>query len=441
MKLLVQVSLLAFACLVSCVRSDRADWPELVLDERVLRISVIAADLSALAYATAEDIEVWKVNNETTGETYFDHPDYDEISFYTEEPDQAIVAKKEGRCYIAFRGTNANIDDWLQNAGLGTAQIFKDNDVESGESCDARGGFADFLATEVVSEGRAAVGACYETCEDKDDCLVITGHSQGGAISTVAAITLFSLNPIVVTFGQPPSIDADCPYVNNTRFYRYVNWIQDEGQDNDIGFDLVVFAPNWISGSVHYGYNILVGEDPGNVYYGGFGADIEFSPSRFDNVVPAHTMSGTDFSYQSRVESLFENLPNIRTDGSVGGTICEAGYAQLCQSNSCNENKCIPEGGVTETCIKNSCEQDSDCAGDLICIYDACATGEGEVQPGCPCAFSEDCENNDCIIINAFQFDFECFDPDAPSGVMDGFGRFSRYVSILTLVLAGFCLL
>ena len=254
------------------------------------------------------------------------------------------------------------------------------------------------------------MGACVQTCEDPDDCLVITGHSQGGAISTVAAITLFSLNPTVVTFGQPPSIDADCPFVNNDRFFRYVNWVQDAGQTNDVGFDAVVYAPNWFSGSVHYGFNILVGEDPDNVFYAGYGDDVEFSPSRFDNVISAHTMSGTDFSYVSRIEKLNENVGNIRTDGSVGGTICEAQYAELCQSNSCNEFQCIPEGGVTETCIKESCEKDSDCAGDLVCIYDACATGAGEVEPGCPCFRSSDCENDSCITINAFRLDFVCDD-------------------------------
>lgn len=291
-----------------------------------------------------------------------------------------------------------------------------------------------------MSQGRADVGACYETCEDKDDCIVITGHSQGGAISTLAAITLFSLNPIVVTFGQPPSIDADCPFVNNDRFYRYTNWVQDAGQDNDVGFDAVVYAPNWISGSVHYGFNILVGEDPANVYYAGYGADVEFSPGVFDNVVTAHTMIGTDFSYASRVENLYNNLPTIGTEGSVGGTICEPGYAELCQSNSCNENQCIPAGGVTDTCIKESCEKDSDCAGDLLCIYDACATGEGEVQAGCPCATSRDCENDDCITVNLFRLDFVCNDEglidlnetDSTGGLVD----YARETSWLATLIA-----
>jgi hypothetical protein len=416
-NLLLRSAILGHFGLSLGVQAARADWPELVLDERVLRISSIAADLSSLAYAESTVIEQWVVGvDNTTGIVSYEHPDYDEIDFYIEEPDQAIVAKKEGRCYLAFRGTNANIDDWLQNAGLGDADIYKDN-IDTGnaaDSCEARGGFADFLSSGPVARGRADLQDCYDTCADPDDCLVITGHSQGGAISALAAITTFSLNPIVVTFGQPPSVDPDCPFIDNTRFYRYVNWLQDPGQDDDIGFDLVVYAPNWISGSVHYGFNVLVGEDPTNVYYGGFGDDVEFNPSRFDNKAAAHTMSEADYSYQSRIKALLDNLPDIGTDGSIEGTICKDAYMELCEANSCVENQCLRVGGVNETCIKGSCEKDSDCAGDLVCVWDACAVRIGEVEPSCPCRTSSQCFNQDCITVDAFSLDFVC-NPNLPN--------------------------
>lgn len=416
-NLLLHGAVLCYYCLSLCIQAAREDWPALALDERILRISQIAADLSLLAYANETDIEQWIVDvNETSGLATYDHPDYDEIEFFTEEPDQAIVAKKEGRCYLAFRGTNANIDDWLQNAGLGDAIIYKDNIVTDNleDSCEARGGFADFLSSGPVARGRADLQICVDSCEDPDDCLVITGHSQGGAISTIAAVTLFSLKPIVVTFGQPPSMDPDCPFINNTRFYRYVNWLQIPEVENDIGFDLVVYAPNWISGSGHYGFNIMVGEDPTSVYYGGFGNDVEFFPNRVDNSIYAHTISGTNYSYQTRIYSLYENLPDIGVNGSVTGTICEDSYMELCSSNSCVENVCIPVGGIEGTCIKGSCERDSDCAGDLVCIWDACATRAGEVQPGCPCRTSSQCFNKDCVTVSALSLDFVC-NPDTPN--------------------------
>lgn len=86
---------------------------ESILTEKVLEISVAAAKLSALAYAEAETIAQWAVGVDAeTNATQYVHPDYQEIQFYTEEPDQAIVAKLDGRCYLSFRGTNVNFADW-----------------------------------------------------------------------------------------------------------------------------------------------------------------------------------------------------------------------------------------------------------------------------------------------------------------------------------------
>ena len=176
----------------------------------------------------------------------------------------------------------------------------------------------------------------------------------------------------------------------------------------------MVYAPNWVSGSEHYGFNILVGEDPSNVYIGGFGSDVEFDPSRADNEAAAHSMSGTNHSYQSRIYALYDSLPDVGTDGNVEGTVCEDSYMVLCQSGSCVENLCTPTGGVNETCIKGSCESDADCAGDLVCVWDSCAEGTGEVEPGCPCGTSSDCFNQDCITVSTFNLDYVC-NPDAPN--------------------------
>jgi hypothetical protein len=72
-----------------------------LLTREVMEISLIAAQLSSLAFA-----------NGTAYATGFDatrnislhaHPDYEAIQFYNEEPDQAVLARKGGRCYVAFR--------------------------------------------------------------------------------------------------------------------------------------------------------------------------------------------------------------------------------------------------------------------------------------------------------------------------------------------------
>lgn len=79
---------------------------ESLLTEQVLQVSNVAAELSAVAYENATKYAILDANGNITG---FEHPNFEEIYFYTDEPDQGIVAKKDGRCYIAFRGTSATL--------------------------------------------------------------------------------------------------------------------------------------------------------------------------------------------------------------------------------------------------------------------------------------------------------------------------------------------
>jgi len=51
------------------VMAAREDWPELVLDERIVGISLVAAKLSSLAYENSTSTEQWMAseNDNTTG--------------------------------------------------------------------------------------------------------------------------------------------------------------------------------------------------------------------------------------------------------------------------------------------------------------------------------------------------------------------------------------
>jgi hypothetical protein len=70
---------------------------DVVLSERILKLSQTAAELSSLAY-----------EEDPPGEA-FGH-----FGFYDSEPDQALVAQKGGYCFAAFRGTTLTWDDWKQ---------------------------------------------------------------------------------------------------------------------------------------------------------------------------------------------------------------------------------------------------------------------------------------------------------------------------------------
>jgi hypothetical protein len=68
-----------------------------VLSERVLKLSLAAAELSSLAY-----------EKNPPGDAY------QHFGYFDTEPDQALIAQKNGYCYAAFRGTTMTWDDWKQ---------------------------------------------------------------------------------------------------------------------------------------------------------------------------------------------------------------------------------------------------------------------------------------------------------------------------------------
>jgi hypothetical protein len=72
-----------------------------LLTREIMEISLIAAQLASLA--RANDTEYATGFDATRNISTHAHPDYESIQFYNEEPDQAVLARKGGRCYVAFR--------------------------------------------------------------------------------------------------------------------------------------------------------------------------------------------------------------------------------------------------------------------------------------------------------------------------------------------------
>lgn len=368
---------------------------ESVLTERVLSLAVVSANLSALAYENATEYATFDANGNVTG--YF-HPEYESISFYTEEPDQAIVAQKDGYCFIAFRGTTVSGADWDQNIDIRNEEAYKNNDTSTGEFCTVRRGYADFLRTSEVDRANQELLACIPTCADPNDCVIITGHSQGGASAAIASIYTYDLMPTVITFGMPPAAKAGCELIPSERLYRFVNHRKEENEEGDLGFDPVPFVPTLFSRAVHYGYYLMVGPDPTAAKFLGIDEEGTFSPLiNDDNEIDSHSLQGKNYSYLTRVENLLatgqETGFPVSMDGYTDGTICEIPYRELCASGSCQNNTCSQP--LTDLCIKGSCERDEDCASG-VCIWDACASANGEVAGGCPCQSNANCKSGDC---------------------------------------------
>jgi len=426
----MKISHLSTAVLLSSLVSGAAaaGTAEPVLDERLMEITRVSAKLSALAYqANAEElyaveppatqsdngggssgggegegeVDAAATNSTTSPVQSFAHPDMDYIHFYTNEPDQAIVARKDGRCYIAFRGTNINLEDWEQNIDPGDRLIYRDGDT-SQPGCESRRGFSDYLQTPEQALGRADIMSCIATCRDPADCLVITGHSQGGATAVISSIMLYSQLPTVITFGQPPAVDPGCEWIPSERMYRYVNSKVEMWEDDDLAFDMVPYSPSLISGSVHYGHMLLLGDDVNggsNIKYGGFDEEY-FEPDmglfNFDLGFLAHTMAAADadYSYESRINNLVANgAYPVPLDGFSDGAVCEDDYSELCKSGWCLDNICTPK--IKELCVRNSCDRNYECETGY-CVRGACAAGPGEVEGGCPCSFNRQCVSGDC---------------------------------------------
>lgn len=342
------------------------------LDGRVVEISAVSAALSALAYEE-DAAKTFAVSTSKKGEARkgdqaqsYEHPDFDYLHIYSRDPDSAIVARRGGRCYIAFRGTVGTLrrgvelflEDWEQNVDLGDRTIHPDGD-SSRPGCEVRRGFADFIDTPEAEEGLEDVLRCMDDCKGKKDCLVVTGHSQGGATATIASILLYKWNPTVVTFGQPPAVDPGCEWIPSERFYRYINSKVGQIASNDVGIDVVPYVPTTVSGSVHYGHTLLLGDDVDGssaIKYLGFN-EIDFEPDLVDLAVDAHKMAAADasYSYEARINLIAQTFQNadaknsyVVTDGFSDGAVCE--YEELCRSGRCQDNVCTSSAHAIIAC-------------------------------------------------------------------------------------------
>jgi hypothetical protein len=468
----MKYSTVSFLSIIAAVTAAEDEVIDSVLTEEVMQISYQAAKLSALAYEV--DIAQWVDVDATTNETtVYSHPDYDEIQFYNEEPDQAIVAKLDGRCYLSFRGTNVNFADWSQNINLDDVNLYKDADPTAA-SCEGRAGYADFLLTEPVTQGRKDLQTCYETCVDPMDCVVITGHSQGGATAAQASILLYSLNPTLVTFGQPPAVDVGCDFIPSQRFFRFVNSKLEDGEvsdcdcdssqcsshvlfdslllllllhsfshltsphltsphltsphltsphltlsylvlssskEGDIGFDPVVFLPAPVSRSVHYGHFILLGEDTTAAKYLGLDQNYTFAPSFFDrqNEIAAHSIAGESYSYETRIQALLNT--------GLGGSNTTTNTTNFPISTDGYVNGVACDREYHELCASERCGLEYLCSSkvDELCIPETC-------KKDADCAGSGACIYESCAAGAVHEVELDCpcrFDSNCRSGECD----------------------
>eukprot|EP00527_Entomoneis_sp_CCMP2396_P004298 CAMPEP_0198141192 /NCGR_PEP_ID=MMETSP1443-20131203/4226_1 /TAXON_ID=186043 /ORGANISM="Entomoneis sp., Strain CCMP2396" /LENGTH=514 /DNA_ID=CAMNT_0043803845 /DNA_START=41 /DNA_END=1585 /DNA_ORIENTATION=+ len=364
---------LSFLLSLALVPQVSAD--DVILSRHIMELANYTAYLSSLAYEEAPSVD----------------PDMDYLKFFDAEPDQALVIKRGGYCFGVFRGTTMTWDDWSQNLEVGNHEICAD-DTDEKTCCTTRVGFWHCYDTEYKNKMESALKECAETCDNMDECVVLTGHSQGGAAAAVAGVVLASLNPYVFTFGQPATILSPCERVNSERWYRWVNTKDSETLNSGIAYDPVPFAPGM--GADFFGHMILISSDDTGVAYVGLNAQQFFGPLNV-NGFEAHNMyapEGVAFpGYADRISKIMELYDQdekypVRANGFIPGSYCT-------EDVECETKKCERETGLSwKQCVGTECDSDDDCDTDR-CDSGICMPKLGSCQV---CDEDSDCESGTC---------------------------------------------
>eukprot|EP00536_Pseudo-nitzschia_multiseries_P006861 jgi/Psemu1/16292/gm1.16292_g len=236
-------------------------------------------------------------------------------------------------CVVAFRGTFDQQEEWRKDAMSNFLVDPVEFHSEGSALCDIHGGFhASYFQFEHRSAG---IVDFLETC--RSDCpsceVLLTGHSQGGAIAEVAAFYYLGVNGNgneektekkteeeaalepkvhVVTFGSPQALGAGCLPLftkeERCRFSHYVMTIEgtlgtgltydpipmvypralgDLDNDGEMNSYMDSYARH--GGLAFVGFEIFLNSlDPSSVFLGGFDDHYSVATSRLDWTTDSH---------------------------------------------------------------------------------------------------------------------------------------------------------
>lgn len=338
------------------------------LDEKLMDISLRASELSA--------------------ELLNDDPFIEGANVYVDEPDAALFLREGNVCFAVFRATTPNLADWFQNLDPFNGMICS----QSNQCCMTRNGFRRAYTDPSYRESlELDIRSCKSSCPACE--LVFAGHSQGGAIATVAAVALADVDPTIITYGQPGTIADDCPYINVKKYYRFVNTVVD--QEGTLDYDPVSYLT---FNADHLGHLIVMSNDDRNVVHYGNGR----GPSilRFGWERSAHAIG----SYLDRFRNYQRNVP-LGIDGWDIGFECsideECVSPKHCVGNHCHHGLNGDPCKIDKDCDSGRCE------GWLS--YLLLGTCEAQQESGASCSESSDCLSNQCH--NSFwrPWDFKCW--------------------------------
>ena len=318
--------------------------------------------------------------------------DADENTTSAVAVDNTLVVKKNGECYVAWRGTNRELwAEWEQNFDW-TAKTL------SNSNCQVHSGFDDNYSQRDLVD--AAIADCLASCGSSLCPLILTGHSQGGATAAIASLYWNDENPIVITFGAPRAVYGNCNSLQADQHYRFVTVATASG--DRMQYDLVPMIRPGGATIRHYGHAFLINEQS-HLAYLGYNDDTTRSAA-----LPSIAVHSIDV-YLEQMEQLYSELDDssypVYNSGWSSDEACDSD--DECASGRCTGTRF--EGGVfgglscqalLESC--DTCQQDSDCASGQ-CVYylsalrSVCAADStGRMDDGCVCDWSSDCLSGRC---------------------------------------------
>jgi hypothetical protein len=244
------------------------------------------------------------------------------FSFSLIEPELAWTARIDTTCVLVFRGTSntpASTKTWMEDWQSNVVQ----QQVTLSDQCSVTRGIYQAYFVDFVNNLEDDVQECKRNCPNCD--LLITGHSQGGALANVAGVLFQQYTPFVMTFGQPKVLGSRCRIMNESKWFRFI--LATPSLLRRLQYDVVPMLPG--TGSF-YGHEIVLSsEDASGVDYVGF--------HQHENKVP-WSVAAHDYEQYARALYRMRAYSNggkqsIRTNGYRVGTRCTDGSE--CVTGTC----------------------------------------------------------------------------------------------------------
>lgn len=248
------------------------------------------------------------------------YPDY--TFAWHDMNDKAMVTYMNGTCYGVFKGVASHFYDMSQSFGLyGSRKV-----CGSEGCCFLDRGIAGAYYGHFTDLFEAKMRECHSTFCDAQGCpdVILTGHSQGASISTIAAVALADIRPMLFAFGPHKVIHPfrRCDVLDNMETYLRVTSICNN--DGLPAYDIIPYVGPWVILGRNTGSMILLG--------GGGAATMAHNRDQFllPFVEPCHNI--VDY-----IDNIMRLEPGP-LDGFVNGSMCTRNIE--CKSKSCVEKRC-----------------------------------------------------------------------------------------------------